>query len=173
MPKRTNVERPGDAGFIEGMAMTARTVSALFLVLAISVAGSCTRVKTTDVQSDQLRDQIVSGELIQTGNRVTITTADGANHELTVTEITEDKVLGENTIVRENSVDESTLEVVPVTETEDIEIPIADIVSIDTHELTPVGTAGAVVGAAAGIGAFFYVFYFLLPAVIVGAMVGM
>ena len=149
--------------------MNPRMILASFLALQIAGVAGCTHVKTTDVQSDQLRDQIASGELIQIGNHVTITTADGANHELRVTEITEDRVLGENTMVREHSVDANTLEVVPVTETEEIEIPIADIVSIDSRELTPVGAAGAI----AGLGALTYVIYFLLPVLIVGALAGM
>lgn len=50
----------------------------VFVVLAIC---DCTRVKTTEV-SYRHRDQITSDELIRFGERETITTADGVNHEL-------------------------------------------------------------------------------------------
>jgi hypothetical protein len=149
--------------------MNAKRLLTLCLVFALLAICGCTSVRTTEVSSDRHRDQITSGELIRIGERVTITTADGMNYELSVTQITEDKVFGERTIVRAGAEDESTLDVVQVTETENIEIPVVEIVAIDNREVTPIGAAGAIVG----VGAFDYVLYFLVPALIVGALVGM
>ena len=149
--------------------MTTKALSAACLITVLLMTCGCTSVRTTEISPDQQRDQFTSDELGRTGERVTITTTDGVSHEIRITQITADTVLGEETVDVEGVVDESTLEVGRTTATENVEIAIADIASVENREVTPVGAAGAI----AGLGVFVYVVYFLLPALIVGAIVGM
>lgn len=148
-----------------GSVFLVRTAIAAFAVLA---SCSCSTVKTVDLPPDQLHEQIASGQLVHGGDSVTITTLDGSRHDLQILEVSDDSVRGEETYVPEVAVvDEHTLEQTQVTETRVIEIPVADIVSIESREPTAIGAAGVAAGALAGMVALWYLLLIALPAALI------
>ncbi len=139
--------------------------SAVFMIIC-----ACSTVKTSSLPPDQLRHQIASGELIQKGDQVTISSFDGKKHDLKIIAVIDDSVWGKGNVVKEvETIDENAVVQNQVFEKQIIKIPIVDIVSIESREATAIGYAGAV---AVGVG-MAYLLYFLLPALLVGAMAGL
>ena len=136
----------------------------------LMIVCACSTVKTSSLPPDQLRHQIASGELIQKGDQVTISSFDGKKHDLKIIAVIDDSVWGKENVMKEvEAIDDNAVVENQVFEKQIIKIPIVDIVSIESREATAIGYAGAV---AAG-GGMAYLLYFLLPALLVGAMVGL
>jgi hypothetical protein len=145
----------------------AKTV-VFFAVFMIVCA--CSTVKTSSLPPDQLRHQIASGELIQKGDQVTISSFDGKKHDLKIIAVIDDSVWGKGNVVKEvETIDENAVVRNQVFEKQIIKIPIVDIVSIESREATGIAYVGAV---AAGVG-IAYLLCFLLPAFLVGLAVGL
>ena len=145
----------------------AKTVvfSAVFMIIC-----GCSTVKTSSLPPDQLHHQIAAGELIQKGDQVTISSFDGKKHDLKIIGVIDDSVWGKQDVIKEvEAIDDNAVVENQVIEKQIIKIPIVDIVSIESREATAVGYAGAV---AVGVG-MAYLLYFLLPALLLGAMVGL
>ena len=139
--------------------------SAVFMIIC-----ACSTVKTSSLPPDQLHHQIASGELIQKGDQVTISSFDGKKHDLKIIGVIDDSVWGKENVMKEvEAIDDNAVVENQVFEKQIIKIPIVDIVSIESREATAIGYAGAV---AVGVG-MAYLLYFLLPALLVGAMVGL
>ena len=145
----------------------AKTVifSAVFMIIY-----GCSTVKTSSLPPDQLHHQIASGELIQKGDQVTISSFDGKKHDLHIIAVIDDSVWGKGNVVKEvETIDENAVVQNQVFEKQIIKIPIVDIVSIESREATGLAYVGAV---AAGVG-IAYLLCFLLPALLVGLAVGL
>ena len=98
-------------------------LGSIFLVLFL--VGGCSTMKPIDMSPEEVQEKISAGEVLGVGDDVKLTTRDNAVHEFKVTSITDEQVLGDN-----------------------IEIPIDDIVGIETKQFS----AGRTVGAAAAAG---------------------
>jgi hypothetical protein len=69
------------------------------MLLIISVMTACTAKRVIEITPEQLQKQISSGQLIQQGDIVKITTTDSKVYEFEVTEVTDDAIVGDNTSV--------------------------------------------------------------------------
>jgi len=139
--------------------------SAVFMIIC-----ACSTVKTSSLPPGQLHHQIASGELIQKGDQVTISSFDGKKYDLKIIGVIDASVWGKENVMKEvEAIDDNAVVENQVFEKQIIKIPIVDIVSIESREATAIGYAGAV---AVGVG-LAYLLYFLLPALLVGAMVGL
>jgi hypothetical protein len=94
------------------------------MLIAILMVTGCTTLKPVELSPDQLQDRLPAGEIIQVGDSVEITTADGNQHKFKVTSITNGHVAGK-----------------------DVEVPIADIVAVGKRETSMVKTLALVGGS--------------------------
>ena len=79
-------------------------------VLMLLIASGCTTSKPIELAPEQLQERISTEDIIQVGDNVNIVTSDGVSHKFKVTAITENHILGK-----------------------DIEIPIMDIIALETR----------------------------------------
>ena len=143
--------------------------SVLWACMVVAVYG-CSTVKTTEVPPDQLQRQIASGEVIKEGDRVTITTSRGMRYDLKIAGVESDRILGEQIVpTQTDTQDPETPQPESAADKQAVEIPIADIVSVESREPTAIGYAGA---AATGL-AIGYVLIILLPVALVAAAAGL
>lgn len=98
-------------------------MNAPLMIATLLICSACSSMQPVDTSPEQLPEQIIQGRLIQPGDRVKIGTSDGESHELQVTKITPELILGETA-----------------------EIAIGDVVTVEILEATTVGKA--VVGTA-------------------------
>ncbi|MFT4927405.1 MAG: hypothetical protein ACI8WB_003512 [Phenylobacterium sp.] len=99
----------------------------MHLVLALSLAlfiQGCSSLKSVEMTPEVLQQQIVSEQMIQVGDAVTIVTADGKQHEFEVKKVDGEQVTGENVVIQ-----------------------IKDIVALQTREFSGGKTALFVGGA--------------------------
>ena len=137
-------------------------------IATILITSGCTTVRPTDLPRERLQEKIISGEIIKPGDYATIITADGKRHSLKVLTITEQSVTGEHHIAVEGGPrDENTFEDTEGVVAETIDIPITDIVGVETKEATIFGYTGAVTGGFA-IGYLFMAFLVAFPLLILG-----
>jgi len=99
----------------------------LMTIFILLIASGCTTMKSVELSPEQLHGQIYAGDITQLGNNVKIITSDGMHYKFKVTAITENSIVGEN-----------------------VNIPIMDIVAIETREFssgktTALITAGVVI----------------------------
>jgi len=101
---------------------------ALRLLTAVLIVflGGCTRTTYTDLPQQTMHAKIASGELVRSGERVTITLRAGEQRELTVSAITTDSVIGKEARWLERH--ESGFEEEAGVVFEEVTIPINDIV---------------------------------------------
>ncbi len=119
-------------------------IAFLLLPLILSNA-ACTTLEPVDVPADELRQQLRAGSLVNSGDRVRLVTADETVHKFKITEINleQDKVLGRNA-----------------------EVPIEEIVALETRELS-VGRTSLLTGGV-GIGVAALIAIAIAPAIILG-----
>ncbi len=119
-------------------------IAFLLLPLILSNA-ACTTLEPVDVPADELRQQLRAGSLVKSGDRVRLVTADETVHKFKITEINleQDKVLGRNA-----------------------EVPIEEIVALETRELS-VGRTSLLTGGV-GIGVAALIAIAIAPAIILG-----
>jgi len=94
------------------------------VLVAILILAGCTTMKPVEMTADQLHDRISTGSVLNEGDMVKIVTIDGNTHKFRISAITEASIIGE-----------------------DIEVPIADIVAIETKEFSGGKTALLVAGS--------------------------
>jgi len=94
------------------------------MIIIILVASGCTTLKPVEMSPEQLHDRISAGEVIEVGDSVKIVTTDGETHKFKVSAITADGIAGKG-----------------------IEIPIADIVAVETREFSGGKTTALAVGS--------------------------
>ena len=114
--------------------------SFLVIVIVLMTSG-CTTLKPVEMSPEELQQKIAAGEIIEVGDKVKVVTADGTVHKFEVSEITADRVSGK-----------------------DVELPVADIIAVETREFSAGKTTALVAG-----GTFVYV---LLAAVAAAATLG-
>lgn len=143
------------------------------ILLALHICG-CSSVQTHELPPDQLQEQIAEGQLVKPGDRVSVTTIEGMTYALEITRVTEQSIEGledrpedQQTVDENGDVSMQTVHRIPV------EIPLEKIRAIETRELTPAGKAASATGAVVAVGGIMYFIYFLLPALLVSALVGL
>ena len=100
---------------------------AMAVIAAIMMSG-CVTVKKTPGTPEALREAIRTGELVRPGDRVTVMTPRIGERTLTVAEVDDDFIRGDNT-----------------------QIPIDEIVALEKRHFDPVKTAGVVAGGYLGL----------------------
>jgi hypothetical protein len=158
-----------------------KVIIAIFIVI---ICSSCVTYNSIELPPEELRQQLNSGEILHSGEQAYISTADGSRYAVSVVTITESSVIGEylppdrdsKTVdcvesnqscfeddqdnLNQESLDSDTEVVL-----EKVEIPISDIVAIETPEVHVLVKAAVLTGAfAAGW------LMFALPALIIGAI---
>jgi hypothetical protein len=140
-----------------------RLTSLWGLLLCAGIASSCTSVTFTDLSIQQLHEKIAAGEIVRPGETATIVTVDGEQHEIMVSAVRADSVIGRVAAGQASHVDgfEQDQGVTFI----DLTIPINDILSVEKVQVThPAGQAAI----ATGFGAV-YIFLLMLPAILIGA----
>lgn len=99
----------------------------LTLIVAIMVSG-CVTVDKADGSPDALRQAIRTGELVKPGDRVTVVTPAIGERTLTVSQVDDNFIRGENT-----------------------QVPIDEIVALEKRRVDAVKTAGVIVGGYLGL----------------------
>lgn len=138
-------------------------IKAATVISMVLVSGACTSTTFTDLSQQQLHEKIVAGEIMQPGGDVTIVTRDGIQHNVVVSSLTEDSVVGKESSrpVRAEDSFEENQDVV----FRNISIPVTDIVSVEKLQIThPAGQAALVAGTSLAV-----VLLLALPAAIVAA----
>jgi predicted membrane GTPase involved in stress response len=99
-------------------------------ICAALCSHGCTTLRPSVLSTDEIHRQIVSGELLKPGDKVRLTTKDGAVHDFQVTEIKTDEglVVGHTESVR-----------------------VADIVGVGKREIAVGKTIGLVIGIVGGL----------------------
>lgn len=112
----------------------------LGLLLAVAlIASACTTLQSTQLPPDELRDGIRNGSLVETGDEISVVTADGREHLFDVRGLDQDAIRGE------------------LADGEEAVVAIDDVVALRTHQTERIRTTYAVLGGigAGGIGGFF------------------
>ena len=141
-----------------------RRISLWSLLLGAAIVSSCTSVTYTDLSIQQLHEKIAAGEIVRPGETATIATLDGEQHEITVSAVRADSVIGKVAASRASDADafEHDQSVTFI----DLTIPINDILSVEKVQVTnPAAQAAIVTGFGVG-----YMFLLALPAIIIGAI---
>ncbi len=86
----------------------------------------CSTTKPVDMPADELQQRLSAGEILSSGDKVKIQTADGQSHSFKVSAVTEQAVLGKG-----------------------VEIAIDDIVGVATREFSGGKTAALAGGSVA------------------------
>jgi hypothetical protein len=94
----------------------------MFLVLS-----GCTSLKPIELSPEQLQNRIATEDIVKVGEIVKVVTSDGKTREFKVTEIREDHILGK-----------------------DVDIPIKDIIALETREFSGGKTVALVGGTTLG-----------------------
>jgi hypothetical protein len=92
------------------------------VVLIILVTSGCSTVSPVEMTPEQVQQKISAGELIAVGDTIKVATSEGEVYDFKVTAVTNQQILGD-----------------------EVEIPIEDIVAIETKEFS-VGKTAALAG---------------------------
>jgi len=134
------------------------------LLLCAGMVSSCTSVTFTDLSIQQLHEKIAAGEIVRPGETATIATVDGQQHEITVSAITAESVIGK--VGASTASDADDFEHGNDVPFIDTSIPINDILSVEKVQVTnPAAQAAIVTGFGVG-----YMFLLALPTIIIGAI---
>jgi hypothetical protein len=95
-------------------------------IIAILFVGGCTTLKPVEMSPELLQQHISDGQVFEVGDSAKIVTTDGVIHKFRVTGVTADKILGKG-----------------------VEVPISDIVAVETQEFSGGKTAALAVGSVA------------------------
>jgi hypothetical protein len=148
-----------------------RATAVLLFLLALS---GCSTVKTSDSPPGELQDQIATGQIIKPGDLVSVTTLQGITHDLEIVQVTEESVKGLEDVPEDQlHIDENADVSMQTMRKNLIDIPVEEIRSIQTREISPVAKAAGATGAAVAVGGIMYFIYFMLPALLVGGLAGL
>jgi hypothetical protein len=95
-------------------------------ITAILFVGGCTTLKPVEMSPELLQQHISEGEVFEVGDYAKIVTTDGVIHKFKVTGVSADEILGKG-----------------------VEVPISDIVAVETREFSGGKTTALAVGSAA------------------------
>ncbi len=98
------------------------------IVLCVILVSGCTAMKSVEAPPQEVRELIVAGSLIAPGDKIKVRTSDGVTHQLTVSAVTNTRVIGASD-----------------------QIMIADIESIDKSEFSGEKTVGLIGGGVAAV----------------------
>ena len=112
----------------------------LTLAVLLLVATGCTSLKPIELAPESLQEKILSDNIINVGDRVKVVTSDGVRSEFKVTAKSEDHIRGK-----------------------DVDIPIKDIVALETREFSG-GKTSALVGGSL---VWMYIILVSIPAIVV------
>lgn len=141
-----------------------RRASLWGLLLGAAILSSCTSVTYTDLSIQQLHEKIAAGEIVRPGETATIATVDGEQHEIRVSAVSADSVIGK--VAASQASDADGFEQDQGVTFTDLTIPIDDILSVEKVQVTnPAAQAAIVTGFGVG-----YMFLLALPAIIIGAI---
>ena len=101
------------------ISMFSKFISAFLVMLLVS---GCSTVKPVEMTPDQVQQKVSAGELIAVGDKVRVATSTGEVYDFKVTAVTNQQILGDG-----------------------IQIPIEDVVAIETREFS-VGKTAALAG---------------------------
>ncbi len=116
-----------------------KLISTIVVVLFVS---GCTTMKPVEMSPEQLRQKVSAGEIVKVGDSIQIATTDGRTHKFKVTAVTNDRISGK-----------------------EIEIPVGDILAVQTREFSGGRTTAL---AAGGVG----LIYIIGSAIVVAAALG-
>ncbi len=116
------------------------------LLICTLASSGCTTLEPIEASPDEVQSQLLSGQLVQPGDRVRLVTADGTVHEFRITQVDQEQglVIGK-----------------------DARVPIADVVAVETREVS-IGRS-ALLGAGIGYGVAVLIAILIAPAVLLGA----
>ena len=116
------------------------------ILAALCLIGACTSYQQAESRSGDIEQAILSGQLPLVGEQVRLATADGTVRQFRVTAVDSPRrlILGQ---------DES--------------VPIADIVAIETREMSMGKTAALAGGVAAGVTVLALIILAMVPAIVV------
>ena len=109
------------------MSMT-RIARSMSLVALLAVTGGCTAVKRVDMDPTTLRGELRAGGVVQTGDKVTVISEAQGDLKFVVTDVDGEVIRGESELG------------------EPIEVPINEIVALETRKFAPVRTGAAIWG---------------------------
>lgn len=112
------------------------------IVLSTFLLCSCTSLKPIELPAEELQQKIIAGDIVLVGEKARLITADGNERKLHVTAVTESMIVAK-----------------------DIEIPIVDIVAVETRQISA-GKTTALVATGVAIG------YVIAGAVAAAAILG-
>ena len=113
------------------------------LVIAMIVfCGACTSLKPIEMPAEQLQQKIISGEIVLVGEKTRLITADGKEYKFRVTAVKDNVIVAE-----------------------DAEVPIAEVVAVETRQ-TSAGKTTALVATGVALG------YVIAGAVAAAAFLG-
>ena len=114
---------------------------ALIIVFTVLLIG-CTSLQPIELPAEELQQKILAGEIVLVGEKARLITADGKERKLHVTAVTDSMIVAK-----------------------DIEIPIVDIVAVETRQISA-GKTTALVATGVAIG------YVIAGAVAAAAILG-
>ena len=140
-----------------------RCASLWGLLLSAGMLSCCTSVTSTDLSIQQLYEKIVAGEIVRSGETVTIATVDREQHEIMVSAITAESVIGKG--VASTLSDSDDLKHGKDVPFIDNSIPSNDMPSVEKVQVTnPVGQAAVIAGFEAT-----YIILLMFPAALITA----
>ncbi len=98
----------------------------LLLLIVFLGATGCTTLKPVQMSPEQLQDRISAGDVLEVGDSVKIVTTDGSVHKFRVTAVTADQIAGQG-----------------------IEIPVDEIIAVETREFSGGKTTALAAGSVA------------------------
>ena len=104
----------------------------LAIISMFLIFGGCATMKPIELTPEQLHGKIFTGDIVKVGQSVKIVASDGTHHEFKVTEITDTHIFGKDK--RYANYDK------------DVDMPIKDIVALETQEFSG-GKTALLVGA--------------------------
>jgi hypothetical protein len=103
----------------------------ILITVVVLFAGGCSTMKPVEMSPEQLQQKISLGEIVKVGDSVQIATSDGKTRKFKVTAITDEHISGK-----------------------EIEIPVEDIVAVQTKEFSGGKTTAL---AAGGVGLLYII----------------
>jgi len=146
-------------------------------LLTLLVLSGCSTVQTSDMPPDELQDQIATEQIVRPGDHVSVTTIQGLTYDLEIIQVTEENIKGLADVpVDQLTIDDNAEVSMQTVQKSPVEIPLTEISTIQTRELTPAEKAAATAGGAGALvaaGGIMYFMYVLLPTLVVSALVSL
>jgi hypothetical protein len=107
-------------------------MKSISIIVMVCLVCGCTSLRSIEMPPDQLQGQISAGEIVLVGERARLITVDGEEYKITVTAVTDGRIIAD-----------------------DIQVPIVDVVAVETRQVsagktTALVATGVIVGYAIG-----------------------